>query len=195
MQQSIVGFSLEGASNALRSRQRWPGGDAVNNFTIDGAASVRRGGADDPECYQGAKTSVYELVTNLLATTGALAFHDNGDNVGGSMGIISFATPYGFVGFNPDRISPDVLSSSSSALGAYDGCIVKRSYLTLICVHMGTMVLMPMAGWIKDLSTNMWAVKSSPNIYSYLLVKTIYYVEKFLEMTKTERTDSLVVNS
>ena len=43
---------------------------------------------------------------------GALAFHDNGDDVGGSMGIISFATPYGFVGFNPDHIAPDVLSSS-----------------------------------------------------------------------------------
>ena len=41
------------------------------------------------------------------------------------MYIISFATPYGFVGFNPDRIAPDVLSSSSSALGAHDGRIVK----------------------------------------------------------------------
>ena len=53
-------------------------------------------------------------------------FHDDGDNVGGSMGIISFATPYGFVGFNPDHIAPDVLLSSSSALGAYDGRIVKE---------------------------------------------------------------------
>ena len=66
------------------------------------------------------------MVTNLLATTGALAFHDDGDDVGGSMDIISFATPYGFVGFNPDHIAPDVLSSSSSALGAYDGRIVKE---------------------------------------------------------------------
>jgi len=71
--------------------------------------------------YKISKTEVYELVMNLLATTGALAFHDNGDNVGGSMDIISFATPYGFVGFDPDRIPPDVLSSSSSALGAHDG--------------------------------------------------------------------------
>ncbi len=69
---------------------------------------------------------MYELVTNLLATTGALAFHDDGDNVGGSMDNISFSTPYGFVGFNPDHIAPDVLLSSSSALGAYDGCIVKE---------------------------------------------------------------------
>ena len=67
------------------------------------------------------------MVTNLLATTGALAFHDNGDNVGGSMDIISFAISYGFVGFNPDHIAPDFLSSSSSsALGAYDGRIVKE---------------------------------------------------------------------
>ncbi len=121
MQPSIVGFSLEGASNALSSRQRWPGGDAVNAFTVDGAASVRRGRADDPECYQGAKTEVYELVTNLLETTGAQAYDDEGDDVGGGMYIISFATPYGFVVFNHDRISPDVLSSSSSALGAHDG--------------------------------------------------------------------------
>ncbi len=42
------------------------------------------------------------------------------------MNIISFATPYGFVGFNPDHIAPDVLSSSSSALGACDRLIVKE---------------------------------------------------------------------
>ena len=45
-------------------------------------------------------------------------YDDDGDDVGGGMYIISFATPYGFVGFDPDRISPDVLSSSSSTLGA-----------------------------------------------------------------------------
>jgi hypothetical protein len=51
---------------------------------------------------------VYELVTNLLATTGAPAFLDDedGDDVGGSMYIISFATPYGFFGFDPDCIAP-----------------------------------------------------------------------------------------
>jgi len=88
---------------------------------MNGAASVRLGSADDPECYHGAKLEVYELVTNLLAKMGALAYDDDGDDVGGGMYIISFATPYGFVGFDPDRISPDVLSSSSSALGAHDG--------------------------------------------------------------------------
>ncbi len=61
------------------------------------------------------------MVTNLLETTGAPAYNDDCDDVSGGMYIISFATPYGFVGFNPDRISPDVLSSSSSALGAHDG--------------------------------------------------------------------------
>ena len=99
---------------------------------IDGAASVRQGRADDPECYQGAKTEVYELVANLLATTGAPAFlyDDDGDNVVGSMDFISFASPYGFVGVNPDRTAPDVLSSSSSVLRADDGHIEKRSHLT-----------------------------------------------------------------
>ena len=54
------------------------------------------------------------MVTNLLVTTGAPAFleDDDGDDVGGSMDIISVALPYGFVGFNPDHIAPDVLSSS-----------------------------------------------------------------------------------
>jgi hypothetical protein len=60
---------------------------------------------------------VYEVVANLLASTGAPAFLDNdvGDDVGGSMDIILFATPYGFDGFNPDRTAPDVLSSLSSS--------------------------------------------------------------------------------
>ena len=68
------------------------------------------------------------MVTNMLAMTGAPEFleDDNGDDVGGSMDIISFATPYGFVGFNPDCIAPDVLSSSSSAIRANDGHIVKQ---------------------------------------------------------------------
>ena len=59
---------------------------------------------------------------------GAPAFldDDDGDDVGGSMDIISFASPYGFVGFNPDCITPDVLSSSSSALRANDGRILKE---------------------------------------------------------------------
>ena len=67
------------------------------------------------------------MVTSLLATTGAPAFldDDDGDDVGESMDILSFASPCGFVGFNPDRIAPDVLSTSSSALGAHDGRIVK----------------------------------------------------------------------
>jgi hypothetical protein len=77
MQPSVADFSLEGASNALRSRQRRPGGDAANDFTIDGTANLRRGSADDPERFQAAKTEVYELVTNLLATTGAPAFLDD----------------------------------------------------------------------------------------------------------------------
>ena len=61
------------------------------------------------------------MVTNLVETRGSQAYDDDGDDVGGGMHIIYFATPYGFVGFNHDRISPDVLSSSSSALGAHDG--------------------------------------------------------------------------
>ena len=68
MQPSIVRFSFDGASNVLRLWYPLPGGDTFNDFTIDGAASVRQGSADDPECYQGAKTEVYEFVTNLLAT-------------------------------------------------------------------------------------------------------------------------------
>ncbi len=69
---------------------------------------------------------MYELVKNLLETTGAPAYDDDGDDVGGGMYIVSFGTPYGFVGFDPDCISPDVLSSLSSALGARDGLLYNR---------------------------------------------------------------------
>ena len=68
------------------------------------------------------------MVTNLLATTGAPAFldDDEDDNVEGNADVNSFASPYGFVGFNPDRIPPDVLLSSSSALRADDGRVLKE---------------------------------------------------------------------
>jgi len=68
------------------------------------------------------------LVTNLLATTGAPAFldDDEDDDVEGSADVNSFASPYGFVGFNPDRTPPDVLLSSSSAIRADDGRVLKE---------------------------------------------------------------------
>lgn len=134
-QPSVADFSLEGASNAIRSRQRRPGGDATADFTLDGAPSPRRGGrlADNPEKFEKFKREVYELVKNLLATTGAPAFLDDDDDDdedddhnANTEDRNSFTSPYGFVGFNPDRISPDVLSASSAILRAYDGRVLRE---------------------------------------------------------------------
>ena len=88
----------------------------------DAAAGPRRRGGgfggpdDDGGRLEGAKRMVYELLGNLLATTGAPTFqedHDNNvDNVDGGGGATlapsnAFESPYGFVGFNLDRVPPD----------------------------------------------------------------------------------------
>ena len=54
---------------------------------------------------------------------------DGGDD-GGITGNVfrsnSFASPYGFVGFDPDRVPSDVLSASSPALRACDGRVLRK---------------------------------------------------------------------
>ena len=60
------------------------GWGCANDFTIDGTANNLRRFLDD----------------------------DEGDDVEGSADVNSFASPYGFVGFNPDCVPPDVLLSS-----------------------------------------------------------------------------------
>ena len=77
-----------------------------------------------------AKESLRKLVRNLLATTGAPAFQDDYDDDDADDGVTSssnpFASPYGFTGFDPSRIPPDVLSESSSTLRVDGGRPLKE---------------------------------------------------------------------
>ncbi|KAL9188791.1 hypothetical protein ACHAXT_007169 [Thalassiosira profunda] len=84
----------------------------------------RRKKADEGQVEQ-AKEDVREVVRNLLATTGAPAFQDDYEE-GDEMSEGSFASPYGFVGFQPERIPPDLLSQSSGTLRAGNGRALKE---------------------------------------------------------------------
>ena len=66
-----------------------------------------------------AKESITELVRNLLATTGAPAFQDDYED--GDDTPNEFSAPYGFVGFDPERIPPNLLSESSFVLRTDNG--------------------------------------------------------------------------
>ena len=71
-----------------------------------------------------AKESITELVRNLLATTGAPAFQDDYED--GDDTINEFSAPYGFVGFDPKRIPPNLLSESSLVLRTANGQALKE---------------------------------------------------------------------
>jgi hypothetical protein len=131
-QPSVADFSLDGASQYDRSRKGTTIDDTPLTGEQESAGPRRRGGAGggagaDDAVVERARGEVSELLGNLLATTGAPAFQDDydddgdGDGGGGGGGSNSFASPYGFVGFDPDRVPPDVLSASSPALRAGDG--------------------------------------------------------------------------
>ncbi len=81
----------------------------------------------DASQIENAKEYIRELIRNLLATTGAPAFQDDYDEeFESSSSTNSFSTPYGFTGFQPERIPPDVLSKSSAALRADNGKALKE---------------------------------------------------------------------
>ncbi|KAL3827128.1 hypothetical protein ACHAXA_002363 [Cyclostephanos tholiformis] len=129
-------FSLDSASQ-YRRRKGTTIDDIATTGEQDAAIGARRRGdaADSGKNLEWAKREISELVRNLLATTGAPAFQDNydddeDDNGDGGGNISSrsnaFASPYGFVGFDPDRVPPDVLSGASPALRAGDGRTLKE---------------------------------------------------------------------
>ena len=136
-QPSVADFSLDGASQYDRSRKGTTIDDTPLTGEQESAGPRRRGGAGggagaDDAVVERAKGELSELLGNLLATTGAPAFQDDYDDDddgdgdgdgggGGGGGSNSFASPYGFVGFDPDRVPPDVLSASSPALRAGGG--------------------------------------------------------------------------
>lgn len=67
-----------------------------------------------------AKESLRQLVGDLLATTGAPAFQDDFTEEEESE-VNSFTTPYGFVGFNSERIPPETLVDSSFIMRIQNG--------------------------------------------------------------------------
>ncbi|KAL3772713.1 hypothetical protein ACHAWU_004958 [Discostella pseudostelligera] len=82
----------------------------------------------DASQIENAKEYIREFVRNLLATTGAPAFQDDYDEEvesSTSRSTNSFSSPYGFTGFQPERIPPDVLSKSSAALRVSNGKALK----------------------------------------------------------------------
>ena len=82
----------------------------------DTSGSKRRK-ADDKQL-ETAKENLRKLVGDLLATTGAPAFQDDYEDVEDSN---SYATPYGFVGFQSDRIPPETLVANSRDMRTQNG--------------------------------------------------------------------------
>lgn len=80
----------------------------------------------DASQIENAKEYIRELIRNLLATTGSPAFDDYDEELESSSSTNSFSSPYGFTGFQPERIPPDVLSKSSVALRADNGKALKE---------------------------------------------------------------------
>lgn len=78
---------------------------------------------EDDEQLTKAKEKLRQLVADLLATTGAPAFQDDFDeeNDDDDKEVNPFATPYGFVGFQSDRIPPETLVDCSYALLLQNG--------------------------------------------------------------------------
>ena len=72
-----------------------------------------------------AKENLRRLVGDLLATTGAPAFQDDYEE-GDEENSNPFETPYGFVGFQPERIPPDTLVQSSFAMRMQNGKALKE---------------------------------------------------------------------
>lgn len=82
----------------------------------------------DANQIEDAKKKIRDIASNLLATTGAPAFQDDyeeGDDTTTTMAN-EFTSPYGFTGFEPGRIPPDLLSKSSVALRADNGRALKE---------------------------------------------------------------------
>jgi len=115
-------MSMDNAQYQQRSiRADQPEESLVGGPFGDTSGSKRK--RKDEEQIEKAKEDIREIVRNLLATTGAPAFQDEyeeGDETN------SFSSPYGFTGFNPERIPPDLLSKSSAVLRVDNGRALKE---------------------------------------------------------------------
>ena len=115
-------MSMDNAQYQQRSiRADQPEESLVGGPFGDTSGSKRK--KKDEEQIEKAKEDIREIVRNLLATTGAPAFQDEyeeGDETN------SFSSPYGFTGFDPERIPPDLLSKSSAVLRVDSGSALKE---------------------------------------------------------------------
>jgi len=80
----------------------------------------------DADVAERAKGKIREVVRSLLATTGAPAFQDDYEEGDDMLAANSFSSPYGFTGFESDRIPPETLYSSSYALRVQNGAVLKE---------------------------------------------------------------------
>ena len=91
--------------------------DSLIGGPFGDTSGSKRKKADDKQL-DAAKESLRKLVGDLLATTGAPAFQDDYDDEEDSN---SYATPYGFVGFQSDRVPPETLVENSYAMRIQNG--------------------------------------------------------------------------
>ena len=90
--------------------------------TLDVTGSTRANKADD-HLLEKVRGELVEVVRNLLATTGLPAFQDDYEE-GDEIAANTFS--YGYTGFQPERIRPDDLSSSSVAIRVNNGQVLKE---------------------------------------------------------------------
>lgn len=117
-------MSMENARYQERSvKDNHPEESLVGGPFGDNSGSRRK--KADANKLEEAKEAVREVLRNLLATTGAPAFQDSYEE-GDELTPNEFSSPYGFTGFQPERISPDLLSRSSAALRTDNGGALKE---------------------------------------------------------------------
>lgn len=124
-QTPFADMSMDGAGY----QQRSIGTDQPEQSLIGGPFGDTSGSKRkkaDADVAEKAKEKIREVVRALLATTGAPAFQDDYEEGDDMLAANSFSSPYGFTGFESDRIPPETLSSSSAALRVQNGAVLKE---------------------------------------------------------------------
>lgn len=124
-QTPFADMSMDGAGY----QQRSIGTDQPEQSLIGGPFGDTSGSKRkkaDADVAEKAKEKIREVVRSLLATTGAPAFQDDYEEGDDMLAANSFSSPYGFTGFESDRIPPETLSSSSASLRVQNGAVLKE---------------------------------------------------------------------
>eukprot|EP00985_Skeletonema_marinoi_P020598 scaffold12300_cov104-Skeletonema_marinoi.AAC.1 len=110
-------------------QQRTIGSDQPEQSLIGGPFGDTSGSKRkkaDADVAEKAKEKIREVFRSLLATTGAPAFQDDYEEGDDMLAGNSFSSPYGFTGFESDRIPPETLSSASSSLRVQNGNVLRE---------------------------------------------------------------------